>query len=39
VDLTFLPNGAPQSLTGLDILDANNGGTEIVFRSQFQLAI
>ena len=39
VDLTFLPNGAPQSLTGIDVLDANNGGTEIVFRSQFQLAI
>jgi hypothetical protein len=39
VDLTFLPNGAPQSLTGIDILDGNNGGTEIVFRSQFQLAI
>jgi len=39
VDLSFLPNGAPQSLTGIDVLDSNNGGNEIVLRSQFQLAI
>jgi hypothetical protein len=39
VDLTILPNGAPDDMPGLGILDANDGGTEIVLRSQFQLAI
>jgi hypothetical protein len=38
-DLTFLPNGAPSALDGIGVLDANDGGTEIVFRSQFQLMI
>jgi len=39
LDLTFLPNGASQGFSGLGILDANDGGTEIVFRSQFQLVL
>jgi Phosphate-selective porin O and P len=39
LDLTILPNGAPDDVSGLGILGANDGGTEVVFRSQFQLAI
>jgi hypothetical protein len=39
LDLTLLPSGAPQSLSGAGILDANDGELEVVFRSQFQLAI
>jgi len=39
VDLTYLPNGAPKSLDGLGILDANNGDDEWILRAQFQLAI
>lgn len=39
VDFTWLPNGAPASLTGLDILDKNNGENEFILRAQFQLLI
>jgi hypothetical protein len=39
LDLTILPNGAPTDVTGIGILDNNDGGLEVVFRSQFQLAI
>jgi hypothetical protein len=39
LDLNFLPNGSPAAIDGLGILDANDGGIEIVVRSQFQLVI
>jgi hypothetical protein len=39
IDLNFLPNGAPAAIDGIGILDANDGGTEIILRSQFQLVI
>jgi hypothetical protein len=39
VDLGFLPNGAPSNQNGIGVLDANDGGTEIVLRSQFQLVL
>ncbi len=39
VDLSFLPNGAPSDQNGIGVLDANDGGNEIVLRSQFQLVL
>jgi len=39
MDLSFLPNGAPADLNGIGILDANDGNTEIVLRTQFQLVL
>jgi hypothetical protein len=39
IDLSILPNGAPSALDSLGILDANDGGTEVVLRTQFQLMI
>jgi Phosphate-selective porin O and P len=39
LDLNFLPNGAPAAIDGIGILDANDGGTEIFVRTQFQLVI
>jgi len=39
VDLSFLPNGAPAALDGIGVLDANDGGTEIMLRTQFQIMI
>jgi len=39
IDASILPNGSPAVLTGLGYLDANDGDTEIVIRTQFQLVI
>jgi hypothetical protein len=39
VDLSFLPNGAPAPLDGIGVLDSNDGGTEIMLRTQFQIMI
>jgi len=39
IDLGILPNGSPAPVTGIGVLDANNGSTEIVLRTQFQLVI
>ncbi|MGE5608364.1 MAG: porin [Bacillota bacterium] len=39
VDLSYLPDGAPKAVTGLGILDNNNGEAEWVLRAQFQLLI
>ncbi len=39
VDLSFLPNGAPAALDGIGQLDANDGGNEIMLRTQFQIMI
>ena len=39
VDLSFLPNGAPAALDGIGVLDANDGGNEIMLRTQFQIMI
>jgi len=39
VDLSFLPNGAPAAMDGIGVLDANDGGTEIMLRTQFQIMI
>jgi hypothetical protein len=39
VDIGFLPNGAPSAFTGQGVLDANDGGFELVVRSQFQLVL
>ena len=39
VDLNWLPNGAPMSITGLGYLGDNSFSTEIVVRGQFQLAL
>ncbi len=39
VDLNLYPSGAPQAIDGIGVLDANDGGTEIVLRTQFQLVI
>lgn len=39
VDLTYLPNGAPGSDSGLGILGDTNGEAEWVVRGQFQLVI
>ncbi|HEV8607902.1 MAG TPA: porin [Tepidisphaeraceae bacterium] len=38
-DLSFLPNGSPSKEDGIGILDENNGGTEILLRTQFQLVL
>jgi len=38
-DLTWLPNGAPKSVSGNGIMDKNNGENEWIFRGQFQLLI
>jgi hypothetical protein len=34
-----LPNGSPMNVDGIGVLDANDGGTEVVLRTQFQLII
>src|SRR5258706_3640909 len=39
LDLSFLPNGAPAAMDGIGVLDANDGGTEIMLRTQFQIMI
>lgn len=39
IDLSFLPNGAPSALDGIGVLDANDGGTEVVLRTQFQIIL
>ncbi|MGE5608311.1 MAG: hypothetical protein ACM359_03575 [Bacillota bacterium] len=39
VDLSYLPNGTPRSVTGLGMLDDNNGNAEWILRAQFQLLI
>ncbi|MGA2497497.1 MAG: porin [Tepidisphaeraceae bacterium] len=39
VDLDWLPNGAPMSLTGIGYLGDSNFDTELVVRGQFQLTL
>lgn len=38
-DLTWLPNGAPRSVSGNGIMDKNGGENEWILRGQFQLLI
>lgn len=39
LDLTWLPDSAPRAVSGLGILDANDGQDEIILRGQFQLVL
>ena len=39
VDLTYLPNGAPTEVRGIDVLDNNGFEAEWMLRAQFQLLI
>lgn len=39
LDVTYLPEGAPGSISGIGILDANAGEDEWIIRTQFQLLI
>jgi outer membrane murein-binding lipoprotein Lpp len=39
VDLNYLPNGSPGSLSAQDYLGDSNGKAEVVLRGQFQLSI
>jgi hypothetical protein len=39
VDLSYLPNSAPKAITGIGVLDNNDGEAEWMLRAQFQLLI